>query len=214
MVQVKTYNLPPTPLIPNSPFPLLHYPNLLPSPSSRHPAKVHETFSRNGWQVQWVNRYGPTQQSHYHGAAHECMAVLSGEATIRFGAADEPGADPEQGTHGRAGEGGGVEVRARAGDVFVLPAGVAHKTFDAVPVAGFQLLTAGDGHHVAGGDVTKSLEEVELSGFTMIGAYPEGVTWDFAVGGEHQGNYEEVWSVPKPSHDPVLGFDPAGLVGL
>lgn len=214
MVRVKTYNLSPTPLIPNSPLPILHYPNLLSSPSSRDPTKVHETFSRNGWQVQWIYRYGPTQQSHYHSAAHECMAVLSGEATIRFGAADEPGADLEESTHGRAKEDGGLEVKARAGDVFVLPAGVAHKTFDTEPVAEFQLLTAGDGHHVAGKDVAKSLEGVKLSGFTMIGAYPEGVMWDFAVGGENQGRYEEVWTVPKPSHDPVLGLDPAGLAGL
>lgn len=215
MVQVKTYSLSPTSLIPNSPFPLLHYPNFLPSPSSRDPAKVHEIFSRNGWQAQWIYRYGPTQQSHYHSTAHECMAVLSGEATIRFGAADEPGANLEETTDGQAKESGGaVEVKAKAGDVFVLPAGVAHKTFDTDPVTEFQLLTSGDGHSVAGKDLAKSMEGVELSGFTMIGAYPEGDTWDFAVGGEHKGKYEEVWSVPKPSRDPVLGFDPAGLTGL
>ncbi|ROW11320.1 hypothetical protein VMCG_01381 [Cytospora schulzeri] len=214
MIQIKKYNLPPTALIPNSPLPLLHYPNFLSSPSSRDPTKVHEIFSHNGWQVQWIYRYGPTQQSHYHSAAHECMAVLSGEATIRFGAADEPGADLEESTHGRGKEDGGVEVKARAGDVFVLPAGVAHKTFDTEPVADFQLLTPGDGHHVAGKDVAKSLQGVELSGFTMMGAYPEGGRWDFAVGGEHKDRYEEVWNVPKPGRDPVLGLDPAGLTGL
>lgn len=215
MVELKKYNLPPTPLIPNSPFPLLHYPDLLSSPSSRHPTNVHNLFSANGWQVQWIYRYGPTQQSHYHSAAHECMAVLSGEATIRFGAADpDPVPVLEESTRGGARGEAGVEVRARAGDVFVLPAGVAHKTFDAKPVAGLQLLTPGDGHRIDGEDVARSLDGVELSGFTMIGAYPEGGRWDFAVGGEHKGRYEEVWSVPKPDRDPVLGLDPAGLTGL
>ncbi|KUI65746.1 Uncharacterized protein YjlB [Cytospora mali] len=213
-VEVKKYILPPTPLIPNSPLPVLHYPSFLSSPSSRNPARVHDLFSINGWQVQWIHRYGPTQRSHYHSAAHEGMAVLSGEATIRFGIADKPGADLEESTYWKGREDGGVEVRAKAGDVFILPAGVAHKTFDTEPVGEPQLLTPGDGHHVAGEDVTKALEGIKLSGFTMIGAYPEGGEWDFAVGGEHEGKFEEVWSVPKPGRDPVLGLDPAGLIGL
>ncbi|ROW18395.1 hypothetical protein VPNG_00294 [Cytospora leucostoma] len=169
----------------------------------------------NGWYVQWIFRYGPTQESHYHSATHEAMAVLTGEATIRFGAADSPSADNEESNHGKDTEsGGGLEIRARAGDVFVLPAGLAHKTFNTAPAAEFKLLTPGDGHHVAGEDVGQSLEGVELDGFTMVGAYPKGGKWDFAVAGEHQGSYAEVWSVPKPERDPVLGLDPAGLTGL
>lgn len=73
--------------------------------------------------------------------------------------------------------------------------------------------TPGDGLHVAGEDVRKSLEGVELSGFTMTGACTEGGKWDFAVAGEHQGSYAEVWSGPKPERDPVLDLDPAGLTG-
>lgn len=213
MAEVKKYHLPPTSKIPNSPFPLLHYPRFFPSPASRAPAAVHDAFAANGWHVQWIFRYGPTQQSHYHSAAHECMAVLSGEATIRFGVADD---DEPPGT---GGGGGGIEVHARAGDVFVLPAGLAHKTFNPDPSdSTFKLLTPGDGHHATGsgsgdGPGGSGLEGVELSGFTMIGAYPAGAKWDFAVGGEHEGRYQEVWSVPKPERDPVLGTDPAGLAG-
>ncbi|KAJ0121187.1 fad-dependent pyridine nucleotide-disulfide oxidoreductase [Diaporthe amygdali] len=213
MVEVKEYRLPPTSRIPNSPFPLLHYPRFFPSPSSRSPTAVHDAFAANGWQVQWIFRYGPTQQSHYHSAAHECMAVLSGEATIRFGVADDERAG------GGDGDAGGIEVHARAGDVFVLPAGLAHKTFNPEPSdSTFKLLTPGDGHHHVseGGDggSRAGLERVELSGFTMIGAYPVGAKWDFAVGGEHEGRYQEVWSVPRPERDPVLGADPAGLTRL
>ncbi|POS76760.1 hypothetical protein DHEL01_v204850 [Diaporthe helianthi] len=210
MAEVRKYHLPPTPKVPNSPFPLLHYRHFFPSPASRAPQAVHDVFAANGWHVQWIFRYGQAQQSHYHSAAHECMAVLSGEATIRFGVADDE--------HAGGSSSKGIEIHARAGDVFVLPAGLSHKTFNPDPSdSTFKLLTPGDGHHAlgAGGEATgPDLAGIELSGFTMIGGYPVGARWDFAVGGEHEGRYHEVWSVPKPERDPVLGTDPAGLRGL
>ncbi|KAJ9632330.1 hypothetical protein H2203_000735 [Taxawa tesnikishii (nom. ined.)] len=141
------------------------------------------------------------------------MAVLSGSATIRFGVADTV-SDLSENTHGNGREEGGVELQARAGDVFILPAGVAHKTFDTRPEEPLELLTPGDGHHVAAGDLAQALERVELSGFTMIGAYPRDGVWDFATGGEHQDDYESVWAVPKPENDPVLGQAQEGLCGL
>ena len=143
------------------------------------------------------------------------MAVLTGNATIRFGVADTAD-DMEENTHGSGRETGGVEVEARAGDVFILPAGVAHKTHDTSPLAEFKLLTPGDGHHILpkGGNVRDTLGGVELSGFTMVGAYPKaGGEWDFAKGGENEGQYEQVWSVPKPENDPVLGKAEEGICG-
>lgn len=250
MVEVRKYHLPPTDLIPNSPHPVLHYPGLLlspdllpetnpqhenqdqsdddeaaPSPApvpSPAPERVHDLFASNGWATQWIFRYGATQRSHYHTHTHEAMAVLSGTATIRLGVADAA-ADSDD-----PGEPGGVEVCARAGDVFVLPAGTAHKTYAPVPDAGFLLLTPGDGHvirpEVVGGeggveDVDaarrEALARVRLTGFTMIGAYPAGgSTWDFAVGGEKaRDEYGEVWAVPKPARDPVLGQADDGICG-
>ena len=220
MVEVKKYRLPPTSLIPNSPQPVLHYPGLL-RPSSADisddsiAVKAHDLFSTNGWETQWIFRYGTTQTSHYHSGVHECMAVLTGNATIRFGVADTAD-DMEENTHGSGREDGGVEVEARAGDVFILPAGVAHKTHDTSPSAEVRLLTPGDGHHILAKDasVRDTLANVPLSGFTMAGAYPKGGgEWDFAKGGEHQGGYEKVWSVKKPDMDPVLGKAEEGLCG-
>ncbi|KIX02317.1 uncharacterized protein Z518_08258 [Rhinocladiella mackenziei CBS 650.93] len=212
-VEVRKHLLPPTPLIPSSPRPLLHYPSFLSLESECMAAQAYDLMSKNGWQVQWVFRYGPTQPSHYHSAVHECMAVLSGTATIRFGVADTA-SDLEESTHGSGKEDGGIELQARTGDVFVLPAGTAHKTFDTQPAAEFKLLTPGDGHHIAAADVRHALTNLKLSGFTMIGAYPkDGGTWDFARGGENVGNYEQVWSVPKPENDPVLGKAEEGLCG-
>lgn len=159
------------------------------------------------------------------------MAVLSGEATIRFGTADSPEVNIishheddnsnsiiiDMNKDGSTRIDTSLEIHARAGDVFVLPAGVAHKTFDTMPSVGsssLQLLNPGDGHRVAGYDPRRTLAAVQPSGFSMIGAYPVGGEWDVAIGGEHSGRYEEVWSVPRPERDPVLGLDPAGLTTL
>lgn len=212
MVEVRSYKLPPTKLIPNSPQPLLHYPGLLRKEAGYSPANIHDLLTSNGWQTQWIFRYGHTQESHYHSAAHEAMVVLSGTATIRFGVADTV-SDLEENTHGQGKELGGIEVRAKAGDVFVLPAGLAHKTYDTSPADSFRLLTPGEGRGLAAKDARKALDDIQLSGFTMMGAYPRGSHWDFAVGTEDHGQFEDIWSIPKPQKDPVLGLSPEGLCG-
>ncbi|CAG8151364.1 unnamed protein product [Penicillium olsonii] len=207
MVEVRQYQLMPTNFIPNSPRPLLHYKDVL---ATRHsqcdPAEVWDMFTKNEWDVQWIFRYGPTQLSHYHSRAHECMAVLSGTARIRFGVADTSD-DLMENTHGSSWEDGGVELEAEAGDVFIIPAGVAHKTYNTKPDAEFQLLTPGSGHGIEADDPKKALAEVQLSGYTMMGAY-NGGKWSFVKAG---GNYERVWSVPKPRYDPVFGDSERGL---
>lgn len=213
MVQVKEYYLPPTPLIPNSPYPLLHYPAFLSAGSDSIATKFYDLLSTNGWQAQWIFRYGQTQRSHYHSTVHECMVVLTGSATLRFGVADTTD-DMHENTYSKGREEGGVEVQAQAGDVFIIPAGVAHKTFDAKPAAEFKLLTPGDGHGLAG-DAREKLEEVELEGFTMLGAYPkDGGKWDFAEGGEGSEMYARPSTVLPPALDPVLGASRSGLCTL
>ena len=85
-MELKKYYLPPTGLVPNSPLPVLHYRCVFHSKELL--MEFNELCSQNGWQIQWIYRYGETQSAHYHSAAHECMAVLSGTAIIRFGVAD------------------------------------------------------------------------------------------------------------------------------
>ncbi|KAE8362683.1 hypothetical protein BDV27DRAFT_146753 [Aspergillus caelatus] len=208
-VEMRQYHLLPTYLIPNSPRPLLHYKNVL---AKRHnsaqcdPAEVWDMFTKNDWNVHWIFRYGPTQLSHYHSKAHECMAVLSGTASIRFGVADTS-PDMELNTHGSAWEEGGVLLEAEAGDVFIIPAGVAHKTHNTKPEAEFALLSPGKGHGIEAENPKKALSEINLDGFTMMGAY-NGGDWDFIATG---GDFEKVWAVPKPKYDPVLGMSDQGL---
>lgn len=211
MVEIKKYHLPPTRLIPNSPQPLLHYKGIL-AEVDRRPETLHKLFDENAWKTQWIFRYGPTQESHYHSQVHECMAVLSGTATIRFGVADLSD-DLDESTWGGAKEEGAVELLAKAGDVFIIPAGVAHKTYDTSPGAPFALLTPGKGRGIEADNPRAALSELELSGFTMMGAYPKNCSnWDFSVGGEDAGNFQAIWSVARPEADPILGDSQGGLV--
>ncbi|EDU43170.1 conserved hypothetical protein [Pyrenophora tritici-repentis Pt-1C-BFP] len=152
------------------------------------------------------------------------MAVISGgSATIRFGVADSPTWEAGKlapGERDDDAEGGGVEIEARLGDVFVVPAGVSHKTFAPRPETK-ELEFSQPPREVKEGGREKEeerrrfFEGVEVKGeFMMMGAYPEGNVWDFKVGGEHKGREEVVWNVPVPGKDPVLGESLEGLVGL
>ena len=147
------------------------------------------------------------------------MTVLSGEgATIRFGVADTS-EDEEEHTHGRGHEDGAIWVEAKKGDVFILPAGVAHKTYDPKPsVREFKFLQCKDNEGRVIRDVDKArkfFDDIQVEEFfMMMGSYPQGNEWDFAVGGEHKGREQVVWTVPKPVKDPVLGTSKKGLCGL
>lgn len=134
------------------------------------------------------------------------MAVLSGTASIRFGVADTS-SDMEKNTHGSDWESGGVLLEAEAGDVFIIPAGVAHKTYNTKPEAEFALLSPGNGHGIEAENPMKALSEIKLDGFTMMGAYSGG-DWDFIAAG---GDFEKTWAVPKPQYDPVFGASEQGL---
>lgn len=210
---VRTYQLPPTALMPNSPKPLLHYPSFF-KESDCTPGHVFKSLQAYRWSARWLVRYGHNQVSHYHSAVHECMVVLSGSAKILFGVADLEGQEGSSGPDGIQEE-GGILLDARVGDVFVLPAGLAHKTHHPSPAAELLRLSPGDGHDVSDEEMGAAMEKIELSGFTMIGAYPkDGNDWDFAVGGDSEGGYESVWAVPNPEYDPVLGDSDEGICGL
>jgi uncharacterized protein YjlB len=159
------------------------------------------------------------------------MTVISGQtAKIRFGVADASNwTHDETGTRQLGdrigGEDGGVEIQASIGDVFIIPAGVSHKTFAPRPeTRGLAFLQPED---IERGEAAKRLDkgseerhrqffaDVRVEGdFMMMGAYPVGGTWDFKIGGEHEGREKVVWSVPVPGRDPVLGKSEEGMVGL
>jgi uncharacterized protein YjlB len=141
----------------NERLPLLAYQGALRLPE-RNPAGVFEAlFGTNRWGRSWRN--GVYGVHHYHSTAHEVLGVYSGTAQVQFG-----------------GE-GGVVLSVSAGDVVVIPAGVAHKNLGA----------SGD--------------------FRVVGAYPRGQRWDLCYGepGERPGADRNIARVPLPEADPIYG---------
>jgi uncharacterized protein YjlB len=144
---------------PNSDLPVLVYRQVL-RPSGRAPAQTLERiFRSNGWAGVWRN--GIFAYHHYHSTAHEVLGMSGGTATVQLGGPD------------------GWTLDVTAGDVLVLPAGVAHKN------------RGSDG------------------AFEVVGAYPDGQTWDLKRGapGDRPEANRNIKRVPLPSRDPLFGAE-------
>ena len=143
--------------VPNNPrLPLLVYLGALETGDDAAASCV-ALFDRNGWTGAWKNGVYP--HHHYHSSAHEVLGIASGWVRVRLG-----------------GE-GGQSVELRAGDVVVIPAGVAHKNEGASP----DLL--------------------------VVGAYPRGQNPDLRRPGaaDHACALPSIAAVPLPAGDPVHG---------
>jgi uncharacterized protein YjlB len=114
-------------------------------------------FDRNGWTGAWKN--GVYAHHHYHSSAHEVLGITTGWVRVRLG-----------------GE-GGQTVELRAGDVVVIPAGVAHKN------------------------------EGASRDLLVVGAYPRGQSPDMCSPGaaDHARAFPRIAAVPLPAGDPVHG---------
>jgi uncharacterized protein YjlB len=139
--------------IPNSPLPLLVYRKAVPA----DPAAIERRFAAHGWSGGWRNGIYPFH--HFHSTAHEVLGIARGAAEVRFGGPD------------------GRTLRVEAGDVVMIPAGVAHRN-------------VGDS-----GDLL------------VVGAYPGGAEYDLKRGdpAEHDTAARNVARVPLPAQDPVYG---------
>ncbi len=146
--------------IPNNPrLALLVYRGVLPLDGGDAAAACEAIFNRNRWPAQWRN--GVYGYHHYHTTAHEVLGVVRGEVKVCFGGPN------------------GQVVGVRAGDVVVIPAGVAHKNEGA----------------------SKDL--------LIVGGYPDGQDWDIcpAKPGERGCSAEDIAKVGMPEADPVYGRD-------
>jgi uncharacterized protein YjlB len=141
---------------PNSRLPLLFYKAAI-APEEASPEGFERLFADHGWPPQW--RSGVYPFHHYHSTSHETLGIARGTARLMLG-----------------GPRGG-EFDVAAGDVIVIPAGVAHR----------RLSASGD--------------------FLVVGAYPPGMDWDLLKGraGERPEADRHIAAVPKPASDPVLG---------
>lgn len=120
-------------------------------------ASIEQVVRAHRWGGAWRN--GIYGYHHYHSTAHEVLGVARGSARVQLGG-------PE-----------GETVDVRAGDVLIVPAGVAHKNLGA----------SGD--------------------FLVVGAYPAGQDWDMNTGrpGERPQADRNIEQVPLPAMDPIYG---------
>jgi uncharacterized protein YjlB len=144
---------------PNNPrLPALLYRGAFALPKHGDAAQpIERTFARNDWSGGW--RDGVFNYHHYHSNAHEALGCYSGRASLMLGG-------PE-----------GEIVELTAGDVLVLPAGVAHKSTEC------------------------------SADFKVVGAYAHGVSYDMRrANDEHDAEVaRRIAEVPLPAADPVLG---------
>jgi uncharacterized protein YjlB len=142
--------------IPNSNLPLLVYRAAVPA----DPAAIERLFEANDWPPAWRDGVHPFH--HFHSTAHEVLGVARGEASVLFGGP------------------GGQVLTVQAGDVVVIPAGVAH------------------------------CNQGQTDDLLIVGAYPaNGPNPDLRRGmaGEHAAVKRAVDKVPCPTADPVAGGD-------
>jgi uncharacterized protein YjlB len=143
--------------VPNNPvLPLVLYRGAL-AQSGDRAAAYERMFAQNGWPDAWRN--GIYAHHHYHSTAHEVLGIAAGSAWVRRGGVS------------------GKTVEMRAGDVVVIPAGVAHK------------------------------RESATADLLVIGAYPKGQHPDIcrAEPGAHDRALANIAAVPLPPADPVTG---------
>lgn len=140
--------------IPNSRLPLLVYRGALPA----DPVAIERAFAANRWPPAWRDGVHPFH--HFHSTAHEALGVARGEASVLFGGP------------------GGEVLTVRAGDVVVVPAGVAH------------------------------CNQGQSADLLIVGAYPDNARRpDLRRGhpAEHRDAVRAVEAVPLPPADPVAG---------
>lgn len=144
-------------VFPNSRLPALVYRTALGPTDHDLASRFERRFASNGWTGAWRN--GLYTVHHYHSTAHEVLGVYAGCADVRLGGPN------------------GVRLTIAAGDVIVIPAGLAHKN------------------------------EGQSSDFRVVGAYPSGTSPDMRYGklGERPASDDRIQRVPLPSADPVLG---------
>ncbi|MFP4096505.1 MAG: cupin domain-containing protein [Cyclobacteriaceae bacterium] len=139
----------------NESLPLILYKGAFAEGTS--PDEMEEILHQHGWGNDWRN--GIYDYHHYHSTAHEALLIYAGQAEVQLGG-------PQ-----------GIGQKVKAGDVIIIPAGVAHKKLSG------------------------------SSDFACIGAYPPGQNFDMNYGkeGERPKADENISRLAKPKTDPVYG---------
>ena len=158
-VPVNQYAIEENGMFPNNPqLPLLVYPQIF-TDQNDYKEVFSNAFKENGWGGSWVN--GVYDYHHYHSTSHEVLAVIKGHATLIFGGP------------------GGKVIDVKAGDMVVIPAGVAHCCRQA------------------------------SEDFKVLGAYPQGQEdYDICTEKDNpEKKKSNIPKVPLPEADPVEGVN-------
>jgi uncharacterized protein YjlB len=142
---------------PNSHLPALIYEKAL-APGADLADRFDALFEKHGWTGSWRN--GLYRTHHYHSTAHEVLGVYRGSVKVRLGGPEGP------------------VVELHAGDIAIIPAGVAHKN------------------------------ESQSDDFAVLGAYPAGTGPDMQYGkpGERPRTDRNIAAVALPPQDPLSGL--------
>jgi uncharacterized protein YjlB len=120
-----------------------------------------QQLQQNGFQPQW--RYGVYPYHHYHSNTHEILGVFKGNATLQFGGDN------------------GIKADVKAGDMVVIPAGIAHKCLNS------------------------------QDDFCCVGAYPsDAANYDMNYGKQEELDRAQVniSKAPIPQKDPIYENGP------
>lgn len=159
VVQPEQFRFPDDGVFPNSVLPLLVYRQALATKDGHTASELEQRLAENDWCNSWRNGVYPF--AHYHSTTHEVLGIYSGSGTLRVG-----------GEHGKI-------VEMHAGDLIVIPAGVAHQNIGA------------------------------SDDFAVVGAYPDGRDWDLLRGrpGERPKADHTIAVLPIPDNDPIYGAE-------
>lgn len=155
--QPEKYSLKDDGIFPNSCIPVLYYPQALDLPKLFPARAIKKLFQKNNWKNNW--KQGIYTYHHYHSTTHEAIGICKGETLLQLGGEN------------------GITLFVEAGDVLIIPAGVAHMNLG---------------------------KENDIS---CVGGYPGGKEYDMNYGkaGERPGTDKNIALVPLPKTDPVFG---------
>lgn len=143
-------------VIPNNQLPVIIYRQCFSERGNAAAEWLENKFAENNWKNSWRN--GVFDYHHYHSNTHEVLGVYSGKALLQLGGKN------------------GKKLDVSAGDVIVIPAGVAHKNLESANFAVVGAYPGGRSH-----DMNTGKE------------------------GERPGADKNISAVPIPNNDPIQG---------
>ncbi|MGI9552680.1 MAG: cupin domain-containing protein [Aurantibacter sp.] len=144
-------------ITPNNKLPVLIYRDILKNVKEKHADFLEKTFQENYWTNNWRDII--LGEDHYHSTTHEVLGISKGSVNLQLGGKN------------------GKQLLVSAGDVIVIPAGVAHRSMDV------------------------------HSGYEVVGGYPDGRAWDmiYCEAEKYNAAKTVIEALPIPKTDPMFG---------